>query len=88
MEFEHLHSFCNQPPGGVPFDSTSHMGTLEHQEGAHRSPCRKWPRSLPAGSSRAGTRLARSGAPGADGACREPGASMDAWCCHGPVYSD
>lgn len=50
MEFEHLHSFCNQPPGGVPSDSTSHMGTLEHQEGAHRSPCRKWPRSLPAGS--------------------------------------
>ncbi|XP_027407946.1 uncharacterized protein LOC113898746 [Bos indicus x Bos taurus] len=46
------------------------------------------PRSLPAGSSRAGTRLAWSGAPGADGACREPGASMDAWCCHGPVYSD
>ena len=49
-EFEHPHSFCNQSPGGLPSDPTSHAGTLEHQEGAHRSPCRKRPRSFPGGS--------------------------------------
>lgn len=38
MEFEHLHSFCNQLPGGVPSDPTSHMGALEHQEGVPTGP--------------------------------------------------
>ena len=34
MEFEYLHSFCNQPPGEAPSDPTPHVGTLEHTVGA------------------------------------------------------
>lgn len=49
MESEHLHSFCNQSPGGVPSNPTSHVGTLEHQEGCPPVPLQEVAPLLPWG---------------------------------------
>ena len=45
VEFEYLHSFCNQPPGEAPSDPTPHVGTLKHTwelEGCPPSPPLTW----------------------------------------------